>query len=97
VIPNIWLWFYHTNLNVIGLHVVIPEKQFTETGRINLGDIGEIQYDVVTPHFFGSQDRHLYTCFVVTIKSACEGEDFCLVMLSFTNLKHKIYLTLTMR
>ena len=86
MVLNIWLWFYNTDLYRTGLHVVIPEKQFTEACRINLRDTGEIQYDMVTAHFFDPQDQHLNACFGVTIKLACETEDFYLVL--FTNLKH---------
>ena len=40
-------------------HVVIPEKQFTQAGRINLGDAGEVQDDVVTARFLSRQDPRL--------------------------------------
>jgi len=92
VVPNIWPWFYNTDLDVMGSHVVVPEKQFTEAGRIYLGDTGEIQYDVVTARFLSRQDPRLDACGGVTAKLAGEGEDCSLVMLLFTNLKHRTYL-----
>ncbi len=52
----------------MGLHVVIPEKQFTEAGRINLGNAGEVQYDVMTARFLGRQDARLDASGGVTTK-----------------------------
>ena len=76
---------------------MVPEKQFPETGRINLGDAGEVQYDVVTARFLGRQDTRLDACGGVTIKLTSEGEDFCLVLVLFTNLKHRTYLRVMKR
>jgi len=77
----------------MGSHVVIPEKQFTEARRINLGDAGEVQYDVVTARFLSRQNPGLDACGGVTAKLANKGEDFGLVVLIlFPNLKHKVYL-----
>ncbi len=86
------LWFHNTDLYPMGSHVVIPEKQFSQAGRINFGDAGEIQYDVVTARFLSRQDSRLDSGGGVTIKLTSEGEDFCLMLVLFTNLKHRNYL-----
>ena len=81
----------------MGSHVVIPEKQFTEAGRINLGNAGEVQYDVMTARFLGRQDARLDASGGVATKLTDEGEDFCLVLVLFTNLKDRTYLRVMRR
>ena len=72
---------------------MVPEKQFPETGRINLGDAGEIQYDVVAARFFRrQQNQDLDAGKCPTTKLSSEGEDFRLKMASFMYLKHGAYL-----
>jgi hypothetical protein len=71
---------------------VIPEKQFSKASRINFIDTGEVQYYVVTTRFLSRQDSRLNACGGVTVKLASEGDDFCLVLVLFTNLKHRTYL-----
>ena len=86
------LWFHNTDLYTMGSHVVIPEKQFSQAGRINFGDAGEVQYDVVTTRFLSRQDPGLDACGGFTIELTSEPEDFCLVLVLFTDLKHRTYL-----
>jgi hypothetical protein len=90
--PNRGWWFHYTDLHVIRLHVVIPGKQSLETGRINLGDAGEIQNDVVTACFLSRQNQDLDAWRGSTTILSSQGKDFRGVMLLFPNLKHRTYL-----
>jgi hypothetical protein len=90
--PNMVLWFHNTDLNKKGAHALIPEKKFSQIRRINLGDAGEVQYDVVAVRFLGRQDPGLDACGGITSIFTREGEDFGVVLLVFANLKHRTYL-----
>ncbi len=92
MIPNIDRWFYNADLNVVRSHIVVPEKQFSQARRVNICDAGEIQNDVVTARFFGRQDPRLDACGGVTPKLTGKSDDFRLLRVLFTNLKHRIYL-----
>ncbi len=71
---------------------MVPEKQFSKARRVNLCDAGEIQDDVVTARFFGRQDPRLDACGGGATKLAGKSDDFCVLLVLFTNLKHGIYL-----
>jgi hypothetical protein len=67
---------------------VVPVQQFPDAPWINLCQAGEIENDMLTTHFLGSQDSSLDAYSGVMSKMASKGEDFRAVMLLFTNLKH---------
>jgi len=63
-----------------------------ETGRINFGDLGEIQNDVVTACFLSCQNQDLEAWRGPTTIPSSHGKDVRGVMLLFPNLKHRTYL-----
>ena len=84
--------FDRTDLEESGPHIVVPEKQCIEALGINLGDAGEIQYDVVIGRLLNGQNQDLDAWCGPTTKFSGEFEDFRVVILLFTYLKHRTYL-----